>query len=256
MDRTRTDGCALLAGRNALCVAALLVCGMFVAPAAEGASRSGHVPGPTPTASASSTKAELAEDSRVRARAASSYSRQVAVGRKIIRIGRWRVPRDAVRHQERASMASAERAIGPGREVFAYRSAMGGRLVDDPFSCVLQYPSAGLSIGFGTLGVGAEGRFGCDDPSGVFINSAHVTGRQWETSRGLGIGDSVRTLRRLYPGARSNRVSADTPPGGRSWWLKRKRLDCCDRSLVPALEAVVVDGKVDRLIVSVGAQGE
>jgi hypothetical protein len=113
-----------------------------------------------------------------------------------------------------------------------------------------------LSIGFMTLGAGAEDRVGCDDPSGIFINSAHVTGRPWETSRGLGIGDSVRTLRRLYPAARSHRVSDDTPPGGRSWWLKRKRLDCCDRSLVPVLEAVVVDGMVDRLIVNVGAQGE
>jgi hypothetical protein len=190
------------------------------------------------------------------ATAVSSYARQVAVGRKITRIGRWRIPSDVIRNQSRASMASAERALGHGQEVFAYRSAMGGQLVDDPYVCLLQYPSAGLSMGFSTLGLGSGPGTGCDDEKGVFVGSAHITGERWETSRGLGIGDSTRTLRKLYPAARSHRVSPDTPPGGRSWWLKRRRLECCDQQLVPALEAVVADGRVKRLIVNVGAQGE
>lgn len=84
----------------------------------------------------------------------SSYARRVAVGRKIIRIGRWRIPFDAIRNRSRASMASAERSLGHGREVFAYRSAAGGKLVYDPYVCLLQYPSAGLSMGFSTLGRG------------------------------------------------------------------------------------------------------
>ncbi|MCP9490422.1 MAG: hypothetical protein MSC31_11185 [Solirubrobacteraceae bacterium MAG38_C4-C5] len=199
---------------------------------------------------------ELNPSQRGTAAAVSAYARQVAVGRKITRIGRWHIPSDAISNQSRASMASAERALGHGREDFVYRSAAGGALVYDPNVCLLEYPSAGLSMGFSTLGLGAGSGTGCDDPRGVFLGSAHVTGDRWETSRGLGIGDSTRRLRQLYPAARSHSVSPDTPPGGRSWWLKRKRLECCGRQLVPALEAVVIGGRVDRLVVNVGAQGE
>jgi hypothetical protein len=213
------------------------------------------LPAVSPSAAAASSRADLADRSAPpAARAAASSARQVAVGREVIRIGRWRIPTDF--RLAEASMASAERALGQGRERFAYRSADGGRLVDDPFSCMLMYSSSGLTIGFSTLGFQDEARAGCDNASEIYVGSAHIYGNQWETSRGLGVGDSVRTLRRLYPAARSHRLGADTPGKGRSWWLKRKRTACCGGILVPTLEAVVADGRVKRLIVNVGAQGE
>lgn len=211
------------------------------------------------SAGAASGSQHVPEASRSQAGSASSvssYARQVAVGRKTTRIGRWQIPSDFLDRPSRTTMGSAERALGQGRERSAFRSADGGRLVDDAFSCTLLYPSSGLTIGFSTLGSQSEGQAGCDNPNGIFVGKAHVYGGRWETSRGLGVGDSVRTLRRLYPAAESHRLSTDTPGAGRSWWLKRKRLECCDQQLVPTLEAVVADGRVNRVIVNVGAQGE
>lgn len=75
--------------------------------------------------------------------------------------------------------------------------------------------------------------------------------------------DGCRSHMRFGPARRttlalticSHRLRADTPGEGRSWLLKRKRTPCCG-NFVPTLEAVVADGRVKRLIVNVGAQGE
>lgn len=103
----------------------------------------------------------------------------------------------------------------------------------------------GLRIGFYNLG----GLNPCARRHGHFSNAV-VTGRHWETARGLGIGDRGRRLRALYPNAKYR-----SAPGGAGWWLIDRRAPGAEGSY-PGLLARVRDGRIATFVVRYPAGGD
>jgi hypothetical protein len=90
---------------------------------------------------------------------------------------------------------------------------------------------------------------GACDPRYGKAQEARVQARsEWRTRRGLHVGDRVRKLRRLYPGARRH---------GRSYWLVTAISLVGPRPApYPVLAAAVGDGAVRSFTLEVGAAGD
>jgi hypothetical protein len=110
-------------------------------------------------------------------------------------------------------------------------------------SCRVLYGAIGLRFAFVNLGGG-----GPCDPEITKSQMARAFDPRWHTGRGLFVGDSLRSLRRLYPRATRH---------GRSWWLVKgmKILGVADNPY-PVLRATVKDGRVRSFALSIGAAGE
>jgi hypothetical protein len=111
-------------------------------------------------------------------------------------------------------------------------------------SCRVAWPVLGVRILFVDLGGG-----GACDPRYGKAQEARVRSRpEWRTKRGLHVGDGVRKLRRLYPGARRH---------GSSFWLVTGiSLYGPAKQRYPVLAAVVRDGEVRSFKLEVGAAGD
>jgi len=111
-----------------------------------------------------------------------------------------------------------------------------------------------LRMVFGTYGpIPAGGP--CAAAGRIVLDSAFASGRRWRTRRGLRVGDSLTTLRGLYPHAYRRRfVRGLRPLDG--WWLVVRLSRVPDRHLVPVLLATTRDGRVTGLAVTVALEGQ
>jgi hypothetical protein len=111
-------------------------------------------------------------------------------------------------------------------------------------ACRVAWPELGVRILFVNLGGGSA----CDPRYGK-AQEARVQARsKWRTRRGLHVGDGVRRLRRLYPGARRH---------GSSFWLVTGiSLYGPASRAYPVLAAAVRDGEVRSFKLEIGAAGD
>jgi hypothetical protein len=110
-------------------------------------------------------------------------------------------------------------------------------------SCRVLYSGIGLRFAFVNLGGG-----GPCDPELTKSQVARAFDPRWHTGRGLFVGDSLRSLRRLYPRATRH---------GRSWWLvKGMNIFGVGGNPYPVLRATMKDGRVRSFALSIGAAGE
>ena len=106
--------------------------------------------------------------------------------------------------------------------------------------CRAGWRAIGLRISFVNLGGGDSCQFGS-------VQTASAFGKVWRTTRGLKIGSSVRTLRRLYRGARRK---------GRTYRLVGAKSIFTDGSRYSVLAARTNGKKVGSFRLFVGAAGE
>ena len=127
------------------------------------------------------------------------------------------------------------------------------RLEALPAFAAAEWRQLGLRMVFGSYGVG--GARPCRARRAVFLDNARAYGKRWRTGLGLGIGDSVTKLRRLYPHARFRTYPGGIPPV-RGWWLVVRTSRVPDYHQVPALLATTRAGRVTALVVNVHAEGD
>ena len=110
-------------------------------------------------------------------------------------------------------------------------------------SCRVLYGGIGLRFAFVNLGGG-----GPCDPDLTKSQVARAFDTRWRTGRGLGIGDPIRRLLRLYPGATRH---------GRSWWLvKGMNIFGVGNNPYPVLRATMQGRRVGSFALSIRAAGE
>jgi hypothetical protein len=127
------------------------------------------------------------------------------------------------------------------------------RLEKLPAFAAAEWRQLGLRMVFGSYGPG--GARPCHARRGVFLDNAHAYGKQWQTSRGLKVGDSVAKLHRLYPQARLRTYTRGVAPV-RGWWLVVRTSNVPDHHQLPALLAKTRAGHVTELVLNVHAEGD
>lgn len=154
------------------------------------------------------------------------------------------------------------------RHAVTYRDAI--RAFGKPASCrLLGYPSdavatwrsLGLRLRLSTLGAQPAGKNGCTAPGSIYIHAAYVSGRQWQTQKGLRVGLPVAVIRQLYPGAIPQpRANRDWPHP--AYWIvhvpERCVVGVCGAryQTAPRLTAYARAGRVAGFFLPVGAEGE
>ena len=109
-------------------------------------------------------------------------------------------------------------------------------------SCRVVYAGVGLRFAFVNLGGGG----GCD-PALTKSQVARAFDPRWHTGKGLGIGDRLRRLKRLYPAATRH---------GRSWWIVKGINIFGSGGPYGVVRATMKDGRVQSFAMSIGAAGE
>ena len=102
---------------------------------------------------------------------------------------------------------------------------------------------------------GVQGEFynlGGRDPciEGDFCR-AEVTGRQWVTSRGLQVAESVSRLQELYADAGEAKR-----PGALEYWVLERGANLCGRDPLGGLVAATFNGRITSLQVNFHGGGE
>lgn len=115
---------------------------------------------------------------------------------------------------------------------------------ESKISCRLTWRQIGLQILFYTLGGGDP----CFD--GHFC-SATITGRQWATTRGLQVGESVRRMWELYPEAKQLRR-----PGALVYHVLERGTYPCGPDAEGGLEAVSAGSRIGQFNVTFAAGGD
>lgn len=107
--------------------------------------------------------------------------------------------------------------------------------------CRYTWPAIGLSIQMTSFGGG--------DPCAYaqLLTISGPASRGWRTVRGLRVGASVATLRRLYPQARQR---------GALWTLTAARSPYADNQVVAVIWAVTVRGRVTAIRGWIGGAGD
>jgi hypothetical protein len=134
-------------------------------------------------------------------------------------------------------------------------------LVGNPLDARAIWRSLGIRLKLATLGGLPKGTTACTAPHLMFIDTAYVTGTQWQTPNGLKVGLPVSAVKSLYPHAiYQPRPDVDRP--GPAYWIVHVRERClvgvCGPRFqtAPRLTAYVRAGKVAGFFFPVGAQGE
>jgi hypothetical protein len=136
------------------------------------------------------------------------------------------------RPQSDPTLAAANSVFGPPTRVVRTSDV----------SCRVVYAKVGLRFAFVNLGGGG----GCH-PAFTKSQVARVYDSRWHTGRGLGIGDRLRKLRRLYPGATRH---------GRSWWIVKGISIFGSGGPYGVVRAAMRNGRVSSFAMSIGAAGE
>jgi hypothetical protein len=106
-----------------------------------------------------------------------------------------------------------------------------------------------------------RGKNGCTAPRLIYIESAYVSGSQWQTALGLEIGSSVDDVKSTYPRAILQRRPVGNWPAP-AYWIVHVRQRCVigicrsPYETVPRLTAHIKGGHVAEFFFPVGAQGE
>ena len=111
-----------------------------------------------------------------------------------------------------------------------------------PESCKVGWHALGVKILFVNLGGG-----GACNPNLGRSQTARAFGDRWRTARGLGVGQRLARMRRLYPSATRH---------GRSWWLVTAVSLVGDPHRYPVLAATVRGGTVRSFRLQIGAAGD
>jgi hypothetical protein len=122
-----------------------------------------------------------------------------------------------------------------------------------PSFATVEWRRLGLRMVFGSYGPG--GARPCRARRAVFLDNARAYGKQWETGRGLKVGDPIGKLHRLYPQARLRTYARGVAPV-RGWWLVVRTSRLPDYHRIPALLAQTQAGRVTELVVNVHAEGD
>jgi hypothetical protein len=154
-------------------------------------------------------------------------------------LGAWRI-------SDRATFQDAIR-------VFGKPSACLERKPRQPNATAV-WRTQGFRLKITSLGYIPPGKTFCTAaPRIVYVDTAIATGKRWQTTRGLRIGDSAAKLHRLYPHARRFR---------QGWGIVQVFSHCnigvCGGEMhwVPRLAATLRDGRVAAFVFPVGAEGE
>jgi hypothetical protein len=115
--------------------------------------------------------------------------------------------------------------------------------------CTVRWRQHGLRIVFYNLG----GNNPCRPRFG-FFSTARAKSQEWDTNRGLRIGDRQRRLKRLYPGATFHRANRPFWPAG--WWLVTRTSPFGTGGTYPGLLAVMKDRRVAAFQVRYPAGGD
>lgn len=129
-----------------------------------------------------------------------------------------------------------------------------------PDTAIAIWRPLGLRLRLATLGGLPPGKNGCDAPRSIYIHSAQVVGKQWQTARGLMVGLPAEVIRQLYNDAIFQRHPRGDWPAP-AYWLVHARTACigvCVKRFVtvPRLSAYVKRGRVAGFFFPVGAEGE
>lgn len=169
----------------------------------------------------------------------------VAGGSSIIRIG---VDSQSIGPWQTGTTPTFAAAVAAfGRETTCTR------LKALPGFATAEWRQLGLRMVFGSYGPG--GARPCRARRAVFLDNARAYGKQWQTSRGLKIGDPAAKLHRLYPQARLRTYTGGVPRV-RGWWLVVRTSRVPDLHQLPALLAKTRAGHVTELVVNVHAEGD
>ena len=122
-----------------------------------------------------------------------------------------------------------------------------------PSFASVEWRGRGLRAVFGTYGIG--GARPCQAVHAVRLDNARASSREWQTGRGLRVGDSVAKLRKLYPAATLRTYPRGVAPV-RGWWLVVRTSRVPDLHSVPALLATAQAGRVTGFVVSVHDEGD
>jgi hypothetical protein len=169
----------------------------------------------------------------------------VAGGSSVIRIGVASQTIGPWRTGTTPTLAAAVAALG--------RETACTRLETLSAFATAEWRRLGIRMVFGSYGPG--GARPCRARRAVFLDNARAYGKQWQTSRGLKIGDSLAKLHRLYPHARLRTYTGGVPPV-RGWWLVVRTSRVPDFHQLPALLAKTQAGHVTELVVNVHAEGD
>jgi hypothetical protein len=117
-----------------------------------------------------------------------------------------------------------------------------------------------LRLWLATLGGLPSGKNGCEAPDAIYIHSAQVVGKQWQTATGLRVGLPAEVIRELYPNAIFQRQPRGDWPAP-AYWLIHTRTPCIGACgsryvTVPRLSAYVKAGRIAGFFFPVGAEGE
>lgn len=176
---------------------------------------------------------------------AAGPSRLIQTNAKMQRLGTWRI-------DESPTLGGARRTLGEP-------SSCGRIRLED--GSIVRWSTLGVRVLTATLGVIPSGATSCSyDPMPVSVVT--VTGREWMTSLGLRVGDTVTRLHRLYPSATFHPTSRGDSSPKNSYWLVTRWAAClgdCGAAryvTAPRLVAQIHHGRVKAIIFPVGAQGE
>ena len=136
------------------------------------------------------------------------------------------------RPQSDPTLGAATSVFGPPSRVVRTSDA----------SCRVVYAAVGLRFSFVNLGGG-----GPCDPALTKSQVARAYDPRWRTSQGLGVGDRLPKLWRLYPGATRHR---------RSWWIVKGISIFGSGGPYPVLRATIENGRVKSFALWIGAAGE
>jgi hypothetical protein len=169
----------------------------------------------------------------------------VAGGASVIRIGVVSQTIGPWRTGTTPTFAAAVSAFGPETKCTRLRKL--------PAFAAAEWRRLGLRMVFGSYGAG--GARPCRARRAVFLDNARAYGKQWQTSLGLKVGDSVSKLRRLYPRATLRTYRRGVAPV-RGWWLVVRTSRVPDFHRFPVLLATARGGRVTGLVVNVHAEGD
>jgi hypothetical protein len=130
-----------------------------------------------------------------------------------------------------------------GAALQAYGAPGSTKPFGDGTGCRVTWPS-GARITFASFGAGDA----CEPGSGRAQRARIGVLRAWHTAKGLHVGDGVRKLRRLYPGARRHRSSY--------WLVTGLNLFGPRPAPYPVLAATVRDNAVRSFKLEIGAAGD
>jgi hypothetical protein len=172
-------------------------------------------------------------------------SRLIQTNAKMQRLGTWRI-------DQSPTLGGARRALGEPSNCRRIRLEDGS---------VARWKALGVRVVTATLGVIPRGATSCSY-DGMPVSVVRVTGRQWHTSLGLRVRDTVTKLNRLYPSASFHPMSRGDSSPTDSYWLVTRWAAClgdCGGAryvTAPQLVAQIDDGRVKAIIFPVDAQGE